>query len=93
MCEKWLPAKTVRVIVPPAESLSRKHNHADRLGSKSFIMYNGLGRKKKDLDRKQNNADSLGGSQIRRKSWQKAKIGKLVYTLWNIMFASMEKKP
>ncbi|MEW8546780.1 MAG: hypothetical protein AB2693_24970 [Candidatus Thiodiazotropha sp.] len=53
---KWLPAKTVRAILLPAERLSRKQNHADSLCRKPFIMFSCPGRK-------QELADSLGGSQ------------------------------
>ena len=35
---KWLPAETVRVIQPPAESLGRKQNHTDSLHRKPFLV-------------------------------------------------------
>ena len=38
VCEKWLPAETVGMIMLPVERLSTKQNHADRLGRKPFIM-------------------------------------------------------
>ena len=37
LCEKWLPAETVHVIVYPAESLGRKQNHVDSLSRKPFF--------------------------------------------------------
>ena len=57
--EKWLPAKTVRVILLPAETLGGKLNHTDSLCRKLFTKHNSLGRK-------QEIANSLGGSKILR---------------------------
>ena len=55
ICEKMIPAKTVYLSVLPAVNLGRKHNHANRLSRKTFVMYNSPGRKPEM-------ADSLGGS-------------------------------
>ena len=50
MCEKWHPAKTVRMILLPAKSLGRKQNHADSLCRKSFFMDGSPGRKQEIID-------------------------------------------
>ena len=43
--QKWLAAETVRVILLPAETLSRKLNHTDSLCRKLFTKHNSLSRK------------------------------------------------
>ena len=55
--EKWLPAETVRVILLPGQTLSRKLNHTDSPCRKLFPKHNSFGRK-------QEIPDSLTGSQI-----------------------------
>ena len=57
--DKLLSAKSVRMILLPAKTLGRKHNHADSLAGSHFtpdsILYS--------LGRKQEIADSLCRSQ------------------------------
>ena len=74
MCIKWLPAETTHMTVLPAETLSRKQDHLDRLGRKTFIMYN-------SLDRKQRSQAVLVEAKYDGQSRQEGKIGGLVYTL------------
>ena len=62
------------MTVLPAETLGRKQDHTDRLGRKTFIMYN-------SLDRKQRSQAVLAEAKYDGQSWQEGKIGGLVYTL------------
>ena len=61
--EKWLPAETVRVILPPAESQQEAESHRQSLQEASYQA--------QQLGWKQEIADSLGGSQI----WQTVSAG------------------
>ena len=81
-----IPAKTVLMIVLPAETLGRKQNHADRLGRKPFFKYS-------RLNTNQEIADSLGGSQIWWTVSTDSKIGGLVYTLWYILEITFQTHP
>ena len=60
MRDKWLPAKTVGLILPPAETRGAKKNHADSHGRLPFFEDG-------NLSRKQEIADSLSRNQLDRK--------------------------
>ena len=57
MCDKKLPAETVRVILLPAKTFSRKQNRTVYLCRKLSIADG-------SLERKQEIEDSLSGNQI-----------------------------
>ena len=56
---QWLPSESVCMLLLPAETLTRKHSHADSLGRKPLFADRSLGRKQESLD-------NLSRSRIKR---------------------------
>ena len=50
MQDKWLSHNSARMILLPARTLGRKHNHVDSLGRKSFFVASSPGRKTEIMD-------------------------------------------
>ena len=82
--DKWLPAwlPTIHVILLPAKTLGRKHNHKDSLGRKPFFYRQKSWKEARDLGQSQwkpNMLTVLDG----RKSWQ-TNLHPLFYlSLWS----------